>query len=445
MARPSTPDLLRPIDHALSRIAEDDPEGALRYAIPLSESEPGGALELFVMGYALVLLAENDVASRALERASQAAIGESNLPLALSAALIQRRVDAGVSDAAVTQIARAFGRGSTLLGERRAAPPSLPSAGEVFASVDSAVPRSELVERARKLLDDAPALPEIAARSLGPQALFSSLAADELALFAAIFQVRLFAGGAVVVEEGSVGSEAFVVARGELDVEKAAAHPGLLALHLARLGAGALVGEMALLLRSPRAATVTAARPSLVLVADKEALDEVAARAPVIGQKFAEHCKRRMLDNLVRTSPLFRAAAPAERPALVERFGIRTFEPGEKLARQGAPSEGLFLLGSGEVSIVHQDAADDRTLVTRLGPGDVVGEVALVLRRPAIADAVAQTPTVSLFLPKERFLELVRAHPKVFADLYEIASKRDEEIESISQEQATEGEDFILV
>jgi cAMP-dependent protein kinase regulator len=151
-----------------------------------------------------------------------------------------------------------------------------------------------------------------------------------------------------------------------------------------------------------------------------------------------------MLDNLVRTSPLFRAATPAERPGLVERFSIRTFEPGEKLAAQGQPSEGLFLLASGEVSIVHHEA-QDRTLVTRLGVGDVVGEVALVLRRPAIADAVAQHPTVTLFLPGERFLDLVQAHPKVFADLYVIAVKRDQEIATIAGEEAAEGEDFVLV
>ena len=117
---------------------------------------------------------------------------------------------------------------------------------------------------------------------------------------------------------------------------------------------------------------------------------------------------------------------------------------GDLSSRQGAPSEGLLLIASGEVSLVHKEG-DDRTLVTRLGPGEVVGEVALVLRRPAIADAVAQSPTVCLFLPKERFLELVRSHPKVFADLYEIAARRDAEIESISQEEAAEGEDFVLV
>ena len=444
MARPSTPDLLRPIDHALSRIAEDDPEGALRYALPLSQREPTGALEAFVLGYALLLLSEAELAGKALERAALAGIAESNLPLALAAALVSTRVDAKGSEALLSRIARAFGRGSSLLGERRVAPPSLPGASESFKTIDSDVERDALVERARKLLAAAADIEEPASRALAPQPLFSSLPADDLALFAATFKVRIYAGGAVLVEEGTVGSEAFIVARGELDVEKGALQPGLVAVHLARLGSGALVGEMALLLRSPRAATVTAARPSVVLVADKEALDKVAERAPIVAQRFAEHCKRRMLDNLVRTSPLFHAATPAERPALVERFGVRTFEPGEKLARQGAPSEGLLLIASGEVSIVHKEG-DDRTLVTRLGPGEVVGEVALVLRRPAIADAGAQSPTVCLFLPKERFLELVRSHPKVFADLYEIAARRDAEIESISQEEAAEGEDFVLV
>jgi hypothetical protein len=184
MARPSTPDLLRPIDHALSRIAEDDPEGALRYAIPLSQREPNGALEVFVMGYALALLSEPELAARALTRAVSAAISESNLPLALASALLEQRVDANGSGNAVKKIARAFGRGSKLLGERRVAPPSLPGPSESFKVIDTNVARDDLVAGARKLLDDAAELAEPAARSLGPQPLFSALAADDLALFA---------------------------------------------------------------------------------------------------------------------------------------------------------------------------------------------------------------------------------------------------------------------
>ncbi|HYQ27678.1 MAG TPA: hypothetical protein VER04_10670, partial [Polyangiaceae bacterium] len=76
---------------------------------------------------------------------------------------------------------------------------------------------------------------------------------------------------------------------------------------------------------------------------------------------------------------------------------------------------------------------------------EVVGEVALVLRRPAITDVVAHHPTVTLFLPRERLMDLVKAHPKVFVDLYELAVKRDEETSHMATEEAAEPDDFVIV
>lgn len=434
----------RPIDRCLSLLCAGEAEPALRHALPLVEAEPKDALALFVIGRALAQLGEAASAESALGAATRRAVRASNLPLAIAAAL---SMDAATErTSALQEVARAFGYGSKALGDRRAVPPSLPRGPVSFEPLGEELAGTELKDRAERALaagkDDADApVPE---HSLLPQPLFSSLDADDFIEFASIFSVRLVDTRERIVEEGTVGDEAFIVARGELDVEKQAVLDGAAPLHLARLGAGALLGEMALLLRSPRAATVTAVRPSVVLVGRKEALDRVAEHAPLVGQRFAEHCKRRMLDNIVRTSPLFHAATPAERPGLVERFSIRTFESGEALAQQGNASAGLYLIGSGEVTIVHRDGADS-TVVKRLGPGDVVGEVALVLRRPAIADAVAQTPTVTLFLPPERFLDLVRSHPIVFADLYQIAVARDVETENIARSEVLEGEEFVLV
>jgi len=62
----------------------------------------------------------------------------------------------------------------------------------------------------------------------------------------------VFNDGDVLCREGRLGREAFVVISGEVEVSRGADH-------LATLGAGAVVGEMALLDRAPRTATVTAA------------------------------------------------------------------------------------------------------------------------------------------------------------------------------------------
>jgi CRP-like cAMP-binding protein len=240
-----------------------------------------------------------------------------------------------------------------------------------------------------------------------------------------------------------LGSEAFVVARGELEVEKQTPD-GAGSLLLARLGSGALVGEMALLLRSPRAATVTAASPSVLLRASKEALDRVAQKAPRVAHEFAEHCRRRLLENLAKTCVLFRNVSSAERAALVERFTIKAFEPGERIVEQGKSSEGLFIVASGAAAVVRNDEGE-RTVVALLGAGEILGEVALVFRRPTIAEVVAHHPTITLFLPRERFLDLVRAHPKMFVDLYELALRRDEETSSLDLMETIQTDDSVLI
>jgi CRP-like cAMP-binding protein len=97
------------------------------------------------------------------------------------------------------------------------------------------------------------------------------------------------------------------------------------------------------------------------------------------------------------------------------------------------------------VSIVQNDASGEQTVVALLTSGEALGEVALVLRRPTIADAVAKHPTVTLFLPREQFLSAVRAHPKVFVDLYELAVRRDEETSTAAELEATELDESILV
>jgi cAMP-dependent protein kinase regulator len=247
-----------------------------------------------------------------------------------------------------------------------------------------------------------------------------------------------------LVDEGSVGNEAFVVARGELDVSKRSISPGGAPLALARLGNGALFGEMALLSSAPRTATVTACRPSVVLVGSKAALDRVAAKAPEVGRVFAEFCRRRMLDNLVRTNFILKSASPSERPALIERFTVKQYNQGDKIISQGSAPDGLHIVALGEVDVVHNDGKDP-TFVARLGPGEVVGEVALILRRPAITDVVAHHPTVTLFLQRDRFLGLARAHPKVFVELYELAVHRDQETATAASSEAAESEDFVLV
>jgi len=438
----------RAIDRALSLSLTGDREGALRIAAALLESEPLSAFNTFVNAWLLGALGRKPELELGLRAALERAVFDGNLPLAIAAHALLREAECDVAEG-LEQMAAAFAKGSSRLADRRGAPPQMAPTSKEPSPLDEALSGDELAERGAEILraaktaQDEASLSAVAAQ-VTPQVLFSALDPESFKATVSVFEVRFVPDDEALVQEGSVGNEAFIVARGELDVSKQSMKPGGLPLALARLGNGALFGEMALLSSAPRTATVTACRPSVVLAGSKSALDRVASRAPEVGRVFAEFCRRRMLDNLARTNFILKAANPSERPALIERFSVRQFAQGDRIIAQGSPPDGLHIVALGEVDVLHNDGKEP-TLVARLGPGEVVGEVAMILRRPAITDVVAHHPTVTLFLQRERFLGLARAHPKVFVELYELAVHRDQETATAASTEAAETEDFVLV
>jgi len=152
-----------------------------------------------------------------------------------------------------------------------------------------------------------------------------------------------------------------------------------------------------------------------------------------------------MLQNLLRTSPLLSAVDPSEREGLVAKFETRTFEAGDHLVTKGNQPTGLHLIASGKVEVSAVDDAGERLQIATLGPGEVVGEVALILRRSHNANVIALSPSVTLHLSSSAFQEMLRAHPTLLAQLYELAVKRDEETSSVVAQEATNADDLILL
>ncbi len=441
-----------PIDRALALALADELDASLRWAIALVKSEPASPIALLITSRLLAALGRREIATDGLDACVTRAIDAGNLPLAVAACCDLRSLGADASQR-LDDIAKTFANDSPRLLGHGATPPELPGQKrEDFKPLPAVLSGKALLSKAqealheaRQLLDDDLAerkqLPKVA-----PVPLFSALDREALRSMIGIFDTTSVSSGTVLIEEGTSGAEAYIVARGELEVRRKATDDDQESgeILLAHLGAGALFGEMALLSRSARAASVVACRPSIILVARKEALDEVASRQPRVGTEFADHCRRRMVENLVRTSAILSAVKAKERPALVERFVTRTFEEGDRLIEQGQESDGLHLVASGEVAVVVRDG-EDSTVIAKLGVGEVVGEVALVLRRPSNADVIAASPTVTLHLPRDRFLDLIKEHPAILGQLYELAIKRDEETSSIVAQEATDANDFVLI
>lgn len=436
-----------PIDRALSLLLADEKEAALRWAAAVVAHEDALPSALILSCRLLADLGRQEAAVEGLRLGVQKSIDTGNLPLAVAAVADLRKLGINVTRQ-FDEIATAFSASSPRLTESAPPPPPLPGFQE-FQPLSSFLTGPALLSKATQIIHDARRRYEENKEELPPippLPLFSSLEKEGLRATIEVFEMITVNAGKEVIVQGEEGAEAYIVARGELEVrrkpEGSEEEPPVT---LARLTNGALFGEMALLSRSPRAASVVACRPSILLIARRDALEKVAEKRPDVGVELAAHCRRRMVANLIRTSPVLRMVASADRPALVERFETRVYEKGDRLITTGEDATGLHLVASGEISIVGYEGTEPFVIST-LGVGDVAGEVSLVLRRKAGADVVAVRPTVTLHLPREDFMDLIREHPAILQSLYMLAVERDEETSSVLETSTVNvTDDYVLV
>jgi len=110
--------------------------------------------------------------------------------------------------------------------------------------------------------------------------LFDGLSGKDLDEVAAICKQRKYNAGEILAKEGEVGSELFVVSEGlvEVTVEEFTV-PRV----VVNLGAGQIVGEMSLVDRGPRSATVRAIHDTVVQVIQHDEFKDLCERNTGIG------------------------------------------------------------------------------------------------------------------------------------------------------------------
>lgn len=104
--------------------------------------------------------------------------------------------------------------------------------------------------------------------------------------------------------------------------------------------------------------------------------------------------QRQRVDQLSRV-PLFANCSKRELARLLSRVRTENVDAGHTLFVEGAPSTNLYVILAGS-AVVRKNGRR----IARLGPGDVVGELSVILGGPRTATVEADTPIEWLVLDR---------------------------------------------
>lgn len=231
---------------------------------------------------------------------------------------------------------------------------------------------------------------------LGDHALLRGIPDPELRIAAASIEPVSFEDGRSLLVEGDTGTDCYFICRGSVQVSSR----NLVGktLLLAELGPGALVGEIGLLRRERRTATVTAIGDVEALRLDRRSFELLAERSPLFHESLLLTVRIRMIHRLLRKASIWSDIPDAELRGLAEITTVLPMKKGDILVREGEAADRFYMISAGRVEV----RASGRRK-TQLREGDFFGEIGLLSGTPAEATATAAEDGELLVMGKSEF------------------------------------------
>ncbi len=121
---------------------------------------------------------------------------------------------------------------------------------------------------------------------------------------------------------------------------------------------------------------------------------------------------------------LFQGLNPDELQNLRRIAQDRRFAAGQEIFREGNPGDGIYVIQEGLVEIAHLVDLKEHRVFSRLGPGEVFGEMAVIENLPRSATAIAAKDTRVHFVPRDEMLALIKHSPGLAFNLLQEISRR---------------------
>ena len=109
----------------------------------------------------------------------------------------------------------------------------------------------------------------------------------------------------------------------------------------------------------------------------------------------------------IQETDFFKELSEEALAAVAAKATVCKYQAGDAIMRKGDPADSFFVILNGHLKIVTTDAKGDEIIINKVGPGESIGELALVDQRPRSAGVVALDEVEALELTKDAFFELL--------------------------------------
>lgn len=123
-----------------------------------------------------------------------------------------------------------------------------------------------------------------------------------------------------------------------------------------------------------------------------------------------------IVENTLKNIPLFFHLSEAAIARLGEALLPEQLDTGKVLFHQGEHGTDMFIVVEGAVKVVLADEHGRELVLNECGPGEVIGELALLSQEPRAATVIATRPTRLLKLTRDVFLRFLESVAHVGSD-----------------------------
>ena len=199
------------------------------------------------------------------------------------------------------------------------------------------------------------------------------------------------------------------------------------ALEIRAVKAGEIFGEMAALARTPRSATAVAKTPCRVIALDAKQFRKALAKKPEFALMLMKVMVPRLReavasakahgalsggDNPPLEPPVFNPKSLADMVRGLCDDAPVSFLRNQVILEEGQVGTRMYAVLEGRVAVSINGA-----VVDRIGPGGVLGELALIDQSPRLASAVAEDNVTLQPINRNAFIALIKLDPDLGAAL----------------------------